>query len=267
MSPSIAWSLEPSLLVGVVLAAGVYGVRWRRARASVGRAAAPGWRLASFMGGLVVVLVALVSPVDRLSDQLFAVHMVQHVLLLDVAPILLILGLTRVILRPVTRRLAVVERAAGPLGHPVFAIALYVVVMWAWHVPAMYDAALHHAGIHVVEHLCFAVAGGLYWWHLLSPIRSRLRMGAMGPALYMASTKLLVGVLGLGLAFAPQSLYAFYAHQPTYWGLSPGNSQAAAGLVMALEQSLVMGVALSLLFIRGLAESEREAQRAERFAA
>ena len=95
--------------------------------------------------------------------------------------------------------------------------------MWIWHVPALYDAALEHSVVHVLEHLTFALAGGLYWWHLLSPIRARKRLGGMGPVVYMVSTKLLVGLLGVGLAFAPDAIYDFYERQPGYWGLSAGH--------------------------------------------
>ena len=116
--------------------------------------------------------------------------------------------------------------------------------MWLWHVPAMYDVALRHSDVHALEHLCFALVGGLYWWHLLSPIRGRMRLGGMGPVLYMVSTKLLVGILGIVLAFAPTALYAFYEHQPHYWGLTAGEDMNMAGLLMALEQSIVMGIAL-----------------------
>jgi cytochrome c oxidase assembly factor CtaG len=135
--------------------------------------------------------------------------------------------------------------------------------MLVWHVPAMYDAALEHAGIHVLEHMTFGFAGGLYWWHLLSPIRARKRLGGMGPVVYMLATKVLVGLLGILLAFAPDAIYDFYERQPGYWGLSPGTDQAVGGLIMALEQSIVMGVALVFLFVRALGESERDEQRAE----
>jgi cytochrome c oxidase assembly factor CtaG len=131
----------------------------------------------------------------------------------------------------------------------------------------MYNAALEHSGIHVLEHLTFAAAGLLYWWHLLSPIRSRLRLSGLGPILYMGSTKILVGFLGVLLTFAPTLLYDFYDTGGTRWGLSPLDDQHVAGLTMALEQSLVMGIALAYLFIRMLAESEKEDQRAERYAA
>ena len=143
----------------------------------------------------------------------------------------------------------------------------YVGAMWLWHVPALYDAALEHGSVHVLEHLSFAAAGLLYWWHLLSPIRSRLRLGGLGPVLYMASTKILVGFLGVLLAFAPTLLFGFYDTVPggTRWGLSPLDDQHVAGLIMALEQSIVMGIALAYLFVRMLAESEEEDKRAERY--
>ena len=257
MAPNASWSFVPGAIVVVVGLTVVYVRRWREVGASIGR-------LASFLAGMALILVALVSPVDRLAEQLFFMHMTQH-LLLDLAPILVLLGLTRVILRPATRKLMRIEQATGPLAHPFFAIGLYVVVMWMWHVPAMYDAALEHSVVHVLEHITFSIAGGLYWWHLLSPIRSRKRLGGMGPVAYMVATKLLVGLLGVGLAFAPDAIYDFYERQPGYWGLSPGTDQAIGGLVMATEQSIVMGVALAWLFVRALAESDRQNEREERY--
>jgi cytochrome c oxidase assembly factor CtaG len=258
-----SWTFEPGAIVLIVLLGALYVPRWRRARAQAGPRAAGGWRLAAYLAGLAVLVAALLSPVDRLGEQSFAMHMVQHVLLLDVAPILLVLGLTKVILRPATRRLQALERAAGPLAHPVVAVVLYVGLMWLWHVPALYDAALESGVVHVLEHVTFFSIGALYWWHLLSPIRSRLGTGGMGPVVYMLSTKLAVGLLGIGLTFAPDALYDFYETRPGIWGLSPEEDQAAAGAIMALEQSIIMGIALAYLFIRALEESEREQRRAE----
>jgi len=261
-----SWTFDPGALALIGLATAVYVPRWRRVRARYGPRAAPIPRLLAFAGGVLTLLAALVSPIDRLGEQAFSMHMTQHILLLDVAPILFIVSLTKVILRPATRRLQRLERAAGPLGHPVAAVVLYVGVMWAWHVPALYDAALEHPLVHAFEHTCFMAAGALYWWHLLSPIRTRHRLSGMGPIVYMLSTKLLVGILGIAITFAPDSLYAFYKDQPPIWGLNAGDDQAIAGAIMALEQSIVMGIALVWLFIRALAESEAEEQRAERYA-
>jgi cytochrome c oxidase assembly factor CtaG len=244
-----------------------YVARWRRVRSSPSARPtdAPVWRLCCFLGSLLVALIALVSPVDTLADQLFFMHMVQHMLLLDVVPILAILGFTKVILRPMTRSVRDLEQRAGPLAHPAFAVVLYVGVIWLWHIPAAYDYAVSHPVVHVCEHSSFLIAGSLYWWHLLSPIRARMRLPGMGPVIYMASTKLFVGALGMGLAFAPTALYSYYVHQPRWWGISAIDDQSIAGLIMAVEQSVVMGVALVVLFMRALAESEREQQRRERY--
>jgi cytochrome c oxidase assembly factor CtaG len=250
-------------LVGYVV---VYVARWRTSRRQGGARAAGGWRLVSWCAGVLTLLVALISPVDRLGEQLASMHMVQHLLIADIAPILLTLGLTRWILRPATRRIHRIERAAGPFASPWFGVVAYVGAMWLWHVPAMYDAALNHGFVHTLEHLTFAAAGLLYWWHLLSPIRSRLRLGGMAPLAYMASTKLLVGFLGIVLAFSPSLIYDFYDHPAKRWGLSALDDQHVAGLIMALEQSLVMGIALAWLFARMLSESEEEEARAERYA-
>jgi putative membrane protein len=212
MSPDASWSFAPGVLLALTLVGGTYAKRWRDAR--VGGPVHPpsGWRALAFAGGLLAVFAALISPIDRLAEQLLVMHMVQHLLLLDVAPILLILGLTKVLLRPVTRRVQALERRAGFLAHPAFAVVFYAGAMCFWHIPAMYDLAVRHTAIHALEHLTFSAAGFLYWWHLLSPIRARVGLRGMAPVAYMASTKLLVGALGMGLAFAPSALYAFYVH-------------------------------------------------------
>ena len=242
--------------------------RWAGAeRAEPGVRRAPSlWRLVLFAGGILTILVALVSPLDSLGDQLMVMHMVQHMLLIDIAPILLILGLTKVLLRPVTRRVQAIERRAGFFGHPVFAVIFYAAVLWLWHVPALYDKAQgNDCGPRASSTSASSPRGALYWWHVLSPIRSRMRLAGLGPVAYMTGGKLLVGILGHRARLRAAVIYPFYAHQPHYWGLTPLEDQMMAGLVMALEQSIVMGIALVILFVQMLNESERTAQRAERF--
>jgi cytochrome c oxidase assembly factor CtaG len=266
-APDASWTFDPGVVVALTLYLGVYLVRWKRARTpdephppSVGR-------LAVFVTGILVLVAALCSPIDALGEQILVMHMVQHVLLLDVAPILLILGLTKVLLRPATRRIHVVEQRVSFFALPIFAVFLYTAAMWVWHVPALYDAAAEHTGIHVLEHLTFTLAGFLYWWHLLSPVSTRLRREGTTPIVYMLSTKITVGFLGILLTFAPNAIFSYYTNQPHYWGLDPDSDQALAGVVMALEQSVVMGIALVVLFTRMLAQSEREEQRRERYEA
>jgi putative membrane protein len=266
VSVDTSWTFAPIVIIALLAYATIYGLRWRTARAEGGARAAPVSRAVLWGLGILCLAIALISPVDVLGEQLASFHMVQHLLIADLAPIFLTLGLTKWILRPVTRRIHRIERAAGPFGHPAFGVVAYVGAMWFWHIPAFYDAALSNGNVHVLEHLTFGAAGLLYWWHLLSPIRSRLRLGGLGPIAYMASTKLLVGFLGVMLAFAPNLLYD-YDWAGTKWGLSAINDQHVAGLIMALEQSIVMGIALAYLFFRMLSESEAADQRAERYAA
>jgi cytochrome c oxidase assembly factor CtaG len=260
-----SWTIAPAVLLTVAVYAWVYIRRWRVVRRDHGPRAAGVGHLVLWITGLLLILIALISPVDRIAEQLASAHMVQHLLLADLAPIALILALTKVILRPVTRRVHTIERKAGPFAHPAFGVIAYVGAMWLWHVPAMYDAALNHAGVHVLEHLSFAAAGFLYWWHLISPIRSRLRLGGMAPVAYMASTKLAVGALGVLLTFYPRLLYQPYAVDGERWGLTPLTDQSVAGAIMGLEQSLVMGVGLAWLFARMLAEADRADERDERY--
>jgi cytochrome c oxidase assembly factor CtaG len=258
-----SWTIAPAVLLTVAVYGWVYVARWRKVRRTHGARGAGSGRLVLWFSGLALILVALISPLDRISEQLASGHMIQHLLLADLAPILLILATTKVLLRPVTRQINALERRAGWLASPVVGVVAYVGAMWLWHIPALYDAALENPFVHVLEHLSFAASGFLYWWHLISPIRSRLRLGGMAPVAYMASTKLLVGALGIFLAFYPKLLYSPYAVNGDRWGLSPTDDQHVAGLIMGLEQSLVMGVGLAYLFARMLTESEAADRREE----
>jgi putative membrane protein len=265
VSPPITWSFQPGVYLGILVVGGWYLHRWRSVRASEGPRGAPGWRLACFAGSLAAVFIALASPVDTIADNVFFMHMVQHMLLLDIAPVLGLLGFTKALLRPITRIVHDVETSVPWLASPVLAIVLYAGAIWGWHVPAAYDFAVAHPAVHVLEHISFLLAGSMYWWHLISPTRKRGRLSGMQTVVYMLSTKALVGGLGMGIAFDPHVIYPYYAHLPRYWGLSARADQGVAGLIMATEQSIVMGSALAYLFIRALADSEKEEQRRERY--
>lgn len=266
VSPTYSWSVEPTVVIGTLILCVLYGLAWRRARRS-GSSHAPGYgRLSLFVLSMVLVILALLSPIDSLGDNdLFVMHMVQHMILLDLVPITLILSTNKVLLRPVTRRIQVIEKNAGFFASPVFAVIAYVGGVYAWHVPAAYDLALRHTWIHACEHLTFSAVGTLYWWHVLSPIRARRRLKGLGPLAYMVTTKLFLGALGVALAFLPRVIYTFYAHKPDYWGLTPLEDQSMAGLVMALEQSLVMGIAFVYLIYKMFSEAEAEQERRERY--
>src|SRR6185503_18398336 len=187
----------------------------------------------AFAGGLLVILIALVSPVDDLGEhRLFTMHMVQHLLLADLAPILLLLGLSRAFLRPAVRRLRPVEERLGPLAHPAVALALYVGLMWLWHIPAMYELALDHAWAHALEHASFFTAGVAFWWYLIEPVPPRHRLTGPWALAYLASAKILMGMLGVVLAFSPDAMYSTYEDAPRTWGLTALEDQNVGGLVM-----------------------------------
>jgi cytochrome c oxidase assembly factor CtaG len=262
-SADTSWTIEPGAILMILILGGLYLPRWWRVRRTDGADAAPIWRLLSFLIGLISLAAALLSPIDVLAEQSFTFHMAQHMLLLDLVPIFCILGLNKILLRPATRRLQALERSLGPLMNPWVAVVLYIFTMWAWHVPAAYDAALENATVHVLEHICFLSVGFLYWWQLLSPIRSRFRGGAMGPLAYMVSTKVGVGLLGILLTFAPNPLYPYYETREGIFGLSAGVDQQIGGELMALEQTIVMGIALAYLLFRAIDQSEREQERRE----
>ncbi|MEH3054272.1 MAG: cytochrome c oxidase assembly protein [Patulibacter minatonensis] len=253
---SVGWSVYPGPLLILIPVTVAYLRRWWAVRAHPAR-------LVSFLAGIACVVAALFSPIDTLGEQHFTMHMVQHLLLLDFAPVLCMLGLTKQIFRPATKRVIQLEKGAPWLMSPLFGLVAYVGAMWFWHVPTFYDAAVQHTGVHVTEHVIFTFAGGLYWWHLISPVRDQRQLSGMGAVLYMVTTKVLVGILGIFLTFAPDALYDVYS--TSYWGLTPREDQQLGGALMALEQTVVMGVALAWLVIRAIERSEREQQREERY--
>ncbi|MBO9531542.1 MAG: cytochrome c oxidase assembly protein [Solirubrobacteraceae bacterium] len=254
---AVGWTFYPGPLLILVPITVAYVRRWLVVGAHPAR-------LISFLAGIACAVAALFSPIDALGEQHFTMHMVQHLLLLDFAPVLCISGLTKQIFRPATRRVIQLEKGAPWLMSPIFGLAVYTAAMWAWHVPALYDAAVRHTGVHALEHMVFTVAGGLYWWHLISPVRDQRQLSPMGAVLYMLTTKVLVGILGIALTFAPEALYDVYAGTSS-WGLTPREDQQLGGALMALEQTIVMGVALAWLVIRTIDRSEKEQRRIEKY--
>lgn len=263
--PRIEWLADPAVLAPIAVLIAVYVLRFRSARAEEkGRGAGPLQALA-FGAAVLALLAALASPIDGLgSDYLFSAHMLQHVLLGDIAPLLLLLALSRVIMRPATRRLQRVEQALGPLAHPLTGLALWLCLMYLWHVPALYEAAIESPAVHLLEHASFFTAGIAVWWPLIQPVPMRRRLTGLWTVAYIGAAKFGLAALGLFLTWSSTVFYDFYEQVPRIWDLSPREDQNIGGAIMMVEQSLTFVIALAVLFARMLAQSEEEERRRER---
>ena len=249
----MGWSFDPLQLSPVVLAALLYA---RRAAtlAAQGRPV-PRIRVASFAAGLLVLVLALVSPVDSIGEtRLFAVHMVQHLLIGDIAPLLLVLGLSGPLLRPL-----LALRGLGRLrvlAHPLVALPLWAADLWLWHIPSLYDAALRHDAVHAAEHTCFLAGGVMLWATLLGLLPGPRWFGAgarlAGLAFTFASGTALANVF----LWSGRAWYHPYVAAPRTWGLSPLADQRAGGGVMLVEMMFVGALVFVLVGLRWLAESE-----------
>jgi putative membrane protein len=265
ISTPYQWSFEPQVALAVAIVGGTYIWRFRELRPAARRPSTDYLRAAAFGGGLAVLVAALMSPIDHLGEnRLFSVHMFQHLLIADVAPILLLLGLSRSMMRPVVRRVQPIERTLGPLAHPITALVMMVGIIWLWHLPAMYELALRHPWAHEIEHMSFFGAGIAFWWYVIEPVPPRHRLRGMAAVAYVAGAKLLLGALGLVLAFSPSAFYDTYKEAPRTWGLTPLEDLNVGGLVMMLEQSIVLAIFFALLFARMIERSEQAQRRQER---
>jgi putative membrane protein len=237
----------------------------------------PWWRPAAFLAGLSALLLALASEVDALATELFSVHMVQHMLLTVVAaPLLLVGAPIRPLLRGLPRwmRSDVVRPLARSrwlrgfvhvVRHPLVAGALYVGGLYAWHVPALYDAALADARVHVAEHLWFLVSALVFWSVVIDPVPFRGTLGYAGRLPYL----LVAGaaqntVLGGVLSFSSLLLYGSYTHSPERFGIEPLTDQRTGGAIMWVAGDIVFLAAASVAFFRWLAEEEEMQRRRER---
>jgi putative membrane protein len=263
--PRIEWLTDPAVLAPLALLVFLYVRRFRAARREAGGRGAGPLQAAAFAGATLALLAALASPLDGLGDHyLFSAHMLQHVLLGDIAPLLLLLSLSRVIMRPLTRRLMAVERALGPLAHPATGLVLWLGLMYFWHVPALYDAALGHPLVHLLEHLCFFTAGIAVWWPLIQPVPMRRRLTGLWPLAYIGAAKFGLAALGLFLTWSQTAHYPFYEDVPRVWGLTAVEDQNVGGAIMMVEQSLTFVIVLVSVFVGMLARSEAEERRRER---
>lgn len=265
-----AWEFEPFVVVPLALTAWVYarGVRrlWRAA--GTGRGVRR-WEAASFAAGWLTLVVALVSPLHPWGNVLFSVHMTQHELLMLVAAPLLVLGKPVVAslkalppgrVRPLLRwtKPAWVQAAWVFVTNPLVAWALHAVVLWGWHVPVLFQAALHSEFVHALQHLSFLLSAVLFWWAILH--RGRGAMGYGAAVLYLFTTAVHSGLLGALITLAGVVWYPAYLPTTDAWGLTPLEDQQLGGLIMwvpACSLYIVAGMALFAGWVRAAGERAR----------
>ena len=141
---------------------------------------------------------------------------------------------------------------------------LWLGLMYLWHIPALYDLAVEHPLVHLLEHVSFFTAGVALWWPLVQPVPMRRRLTGMQPLAYIASAKAGLAALGLLLTWSATAIYPYYERTPRIWDLSPVDDQNVGGVIMMVEQSLTLVIALVVLFMGMLARSEAEERRRER---
>ena len=274
-SPSLLtpWTLEPLQVAPTAIAALLY-FRRTRTLASEGRPVA-GWRQAAFWTGIALVVLALNSPIDALGEEhFFFLHMTQHVLLGDLAPLCFVLGLNGRILRPVLA-IRAFDRLRG-LAHPLVALPLWAVDLYVWHIPYLYDAALHHDSVHAFEHFCFFTAGCLMWEPVVETLPAPAWFGTGMKLGYIAIVRLIETILGNVFIWSSTAFYSVYKHAPE-WGITPAHDQNLGGIVMMAEGSIVTLATLVWLFLKLAQEGElrqrlleqgldpRQVQRAVRY--
>ena len=262
-APSVltGWTFEPYQIVPLALIAFAYAKRVRTLRRR--GTPPPGWRVFVFGLGVSLLVLALASPIDPIGEQDFLfVHMLQHVLLGDLAPLCFVVGLTGPILQPLLRFHAV--NRLRVLTHPLVALPLWAFNLAIWHLPFMYQAALHHDSIHAVQHLCFAVFGGLMWAPVVETLPGPEWFGTGFKLGYIAVVRLWETVLGNVFLWSGTVFYPFYVHEHPRWGISALHDQVLAGTVMMIEGSLVTLAALAWLFLRLAAEGELRQELLER---
>ncbi|HEX2016809.1 MAG TPA: cytochrome c oxidase assembly protein [Solirubrobacteraceae bacterium] len=251
-----AGPLLPLALVPVMALAVLYAMRARTLQRQ-GRPV-PGVRQASFYGGLGVVLITPLSPLGHLSDELLLAHMAEHLLIADLGALAIVVGLTGPVLAPILG-LPVLGRLRV-LAHPAVAFPVWALDLYLWHLPALYQSALHHPAVHALEHALFVACGVNMWMALFGPLPMPAWFGDLARLVYIIAVRLVGAVLGNVFVWSNAVFYGTYARGEAYWSISPSADQSTAGAIMMVEGSILTVCLFAWLFLRSAREvSERQA--------
>lgn len=246
----------PLLLIAVAYA---YS---RRARTLAARGAPVGtWRQASFAAGLLVLLLADLPPISTIAEELVVGHMTQHLLIGDLAALLLTLGLTGPLLAPLLalRGLSWLRALANPL----VALPLWALDLYLWHLAALYEGVLDSPALHFAQHACFLAFGVAMWMPLVGPLPRPAWFGDLAMLAYIIAVRLLEAVLANVLIWSGTVLYPAYAPGEAEWGISPLADQGAAGNLMMIWTGAVTLGLFTWLFLRAAGRSAEKQELIE----
>ncbi|MGH8125408.1 MAG: cytochrome c oxidase assembly protein [Rhodanobacteraceae bacterium] len=254
------WNWEPWLLacIGITTVPYLIGM-WRMGREQRSRILGR-WRAPSFLAGIIILLLALESPLDAIADDLFSVHMTQHMLLLLVIPALLVYGrpvITWLWAFDLDARRGVVRGWKRTGMQTVFDWLMRPLVVWLllsaalcfWHLPGPYDAAVRHEWLHDLEHLSFLGFSLAFWTIVIEPYGRRRRLSFGATIIFVVSSGFVMSLIGAILTLASTPLYAVHLHTTQAWGLTPLQDQELAGVIMWIPSNLVHVTALCTVFL------------------
>jgi cytochrome c oxidase assembly factor CtaG len=255
---SASWTPPPLFSAGIVLTAGIYLRGWfaiRRTRAALFTR----MRLLSFVLGLITIWLSVASPLDGFADVMLSAHMVEHLLLMSVAPPLLLMGYPSV---PLLRGLPgwfvehclaflIKRQSLRTFGHflvtPPVAWLLMNLVFLGWHIPWAYDFALEHEDWHVFEHACFLGSSIIFWWPIIRAWPTKRRAWGWYLLPYLAGADIINTALSAFLAFCDRPVYTFYLRQSNPFHLAPQSDQALGAVIMWVFGSSIFLIPVVLI--------------------
>jgi cytochrome c oxidase assembly factor CtaG len=258
-----SWSFDPEMTLAIVACLILYLRGWIVLHGTL-PARFPRWRLFAFTGGLVALWLAIASPLDAFSFLLLSAHMVQHLMLMSVAPPLILLGAPLLpLLRGLPRKIArdgvgpfliwpALRRTGNAVTNPLTCWIVMAVTLSAWHVPAAFDLALRSPGWHKVEHACFFGASLLFWWPVVRPFPSKPQWPLWSVPVYLLAADLLNTALSAILTFSDHVLFRPYLEAPRLFGTTALTDQSCAGVIMWVPGSLVFLIPATLIGIQYL---------------
>jgi len=247
---------EPLQVIGVTIFGALYAIRAANL-ARDGRPV-PTWRIVTYFSGLGLILAVFVSPVAHIGGELVLAHMIQHLLIGDIAALLIVLGLTRSILQPVMALKAFEKLQTLML--PQIALTLWIANLFIWHVPALYEGAVTNEAVHALQHSCFIGVGFLLWMPIAGPLPRPAWFSGGIQVGYVGVSRLASAGLGNIFMWSGTVLYPVYAPGQAYWEISPLTDQGTAGVIMMIEGGIVTLGILAYTLLRW-AKHETEEQR------